>query len=279
MISGLNLRILTAAVLAPLMIGAVFVLPTPYLALAFGGVILIAAWEWSGIIGWTSSASRWAYTLTFVPVLGIAYGTTSVTIAWFAVLALALAWWLAAALWVLRFQQGRGMSAWRMSPVRILVGLIVLVPAWVALIVLHAQTNGGPRYVVFLMLLIWAADTGAFLIGRRWGSRQLASRVSPGKSWEGAGGGLLAGAVLAVLFAGLLGMRGDERIAFMLLCMLVVPVSILGDLVESLFKRQAGVKDSGSMLPGHGGVLDRIDSMTSAAPFFVLALEWLRTVS
>lgn len=276
--SGLGWRIVTAAVLAPLMIGAVFALPTPYLAVALAGVILIAAWEWSGIIGWTSPGSRWAYTLAFIPVLGVAYGTTSVAVAWFAVLALALVWWLGAAVWVLRFQQGRGMPAWRMPPVRILAGLMVLVPAWVALIVLHAEANGGPRYVVFLMLLIWAADTGAFLIGRRWGARRLASRVSPGKSWEGAGGGLLAGAILAVLFAHLLGVGGDELIAFMLLCMLVVPVSILGDLAESVFKRQAGMKDSGSVLPGHGGVLDRIDSMTSAAPFFVLALEGLKAV-
>ncbi len=108
--SGLSLRILTAAVLAPLMVGAVFVLPTPYLALALGGVILIAAWEWSRIIGWTSPVSRWGYTLTFIPTLGIAYGTTSVPVAWIAVLALALAWWLGAALWVLRYQQGGG---WR----------------------------------------------------------------------------------------------------------------------------------------------------------------------
>ncbi len=171
------------------------------------------------------------------------------------------------------------MAVWRMIPVRILAGFLVLVPTWVSLLVLHAETNGGPRCVVFsLCYFIWAADTGAFLIGRRWGRRRLASRVSPGKSWEGAGGGVLAVAILVVLFVRLLGVGGDELLAFMLLCMAVVPVSILGDLVESLFKRQAGMKDSGSVLPGHGGVLDRIDSMTSAAPFFVLALAWLKTV-
>lgn len=260
------------------MIGAVFVLPTPSLAVAFAGVILMAAWEWSGIIGWTSRARRWAYTLAFIPVLGAAYLTTAVPPAWFALLAIALAWWLGSALWVLRFQQGRAMSAWQMPLVRILTGVMVLVPPWVALVVLHAEANGGPRYVVFFMLLIWAADTGAFLIGKQWGKRRLAPRVSPGKSWEGVGGGLLAGAILAIAFAWLFDIAGNGLIAFILLCMLVVPVSILGDLVESVVKRQAGMKDSGNVLPGHGGVLDRIDSMTSAAPFFVLALEWLKTV-
>jgi phosphatidate cytidylyltransferase len=276
--SGFGRRVMTAAVLAPLIIGAVLMLPTPYLAVAFAGVILIAAWEWSGIIGWSSAGLRWAYTLGFVPVLGVAYGATSVALGSLAVLAFALVWWLGAAVWVVRFQQGRSMSGWRSPPVRILAGLMVLVPAWVALVVLHAETNGGPRYVVFLMLLIWAADSGAFIVGMRWGTRPLASRVSPGKSWEGAGGGLLAGAILAALFGGLLGIGRDELLAFMLLCVLVVFVSILGDLAESLFKRQAGMKDSGHLLPGHGGVLDRIDSITSAAPFFVLALEWLRIV-
>ncbi|MGF1613160.1 MAG: phosphatidate cytidylyltransferase [Gammaproteobacteria bacterium] len=279
MMSGFGRRVVTAGVLAPLMIGAVLVLPTPVFAVALGGVILLAAWEWSRIIGWTAPGIRWAYTLAFVPVLGIAYGATFAYAAWLAVLALAMLGWLVATLGVVRFQRGHDMpAAWNSIPVRITAGLLVLVPPWMALIGLHAEGEGGRHSVIFFMVVIWAADTSAFLVGRRWGTRRLASRVSPGKSWEGAGAALLAGAMLAALGAGFLGVAGGRLLPFISLCMMVVAVSILGDLAESLCKRQAGMKDSGSLLPGHGGVLDRIDSMTSAAPFFVLTLQWLRAL-
>lgn len=277
--SGFGRRVVTAGVLAPLVIGAVLVLPTPVFAIALGGVILLAAWEWSRIIGWTAPGRRWAYTFGFVPVLGIAYGATFAYAAWLAVLVIAMLGWLVAALGVVRFQRGHDMpAAWNSSPVRITAGLLVLVPAWMALIGLHAEGEGGRHAVIFFMVVIWAADTSAFLVGRRWGTRRLASRVSPGKSWEGAGAALLAGAILAALGHGFLGVAGGELLPFISLCMMVVAVSILGDLAESLCKRQAGMKDSGSLLPGHGGVLDRIDSMTSAAPFFVLTLQWLRAL-
>lgn len=270
-------RVATAAVLIPLVVGSIFALPTGYLALVFAVVILGAAWEWSGLMGWTSPARRWMYTLAFIPVLYAAYDAASVSGGGFSVLAIGLLWWFGAAVWVLRFQKGQGIAAWRAAPVRAVTGLLILVPAWVALIVLHGAGEAGPSQVLFLLALIWVADTSAYLVGRRWGSRRLASRVSPGKTWEGVAAGLVAAAVLAALLGRHLGIAEQHRPLFMLLCIAMVPISILGDLAESLFKRQAGVKDSGSVLPGHGGVLDRIDSLTSAAPFFVLGLAWLDT--
>ena len=126
----------------------------------------------------------------------------------------------------------------------------------------------GPSLVLFLFVLIWVADSGAYLAGRYLGASRLASRVSPGKSWAGVVGGLLSGAALAVAAGQFFGIAFTHNVLFLLLCLVTVLVSIVGDLAESLFKRLAGVKDSGDLLPGHGGVLDRIDSLTSAAPLF-----------
>ncbi len=150
--------------------------------------------------------------------------------------------------------------------------MMVLIPTWVALIALHRHNSDGPYLVVFLLALIWAADSAAFFVGRRWGKTRLASRVSPAKSWEGAVGGVLAAVVLAGLVSGFLGLGRDQFPLFLLLSLVTAMISILGDLVESLYKRQAGLKDSGNILPGHGGVMDRIDSLTAAAPLFVAGL-------
>jgi phosphatidate cytidylyltransferase len=148
-------------------------------------------------------------------------------------------------------------------------GLLVLVPAWLALVRLHAIA---PNLMLFLLLLVVAADVGAYFGGRTFGKHKLAPQVSPGKTWEGVYGGLIAGALLAVI--GVFWFRMSIA-PFIALCVVVVIASVIGDLTESLFKRHAGLKDSGSLLPGHGGVLDRIDSVTAAAPLFLIGLERL----
>jgi phosphatidate cytidylyltransferase len=151
-------------------------------------------------------------------------------------------------------------------------GLLVLIPAWAGLVWIH-QLSRGPYLVLFLLVLIWIADSGAYFAGRRWGRRKLAPLVSPGKTREGAygalAGGLLWGGVLAALY----GVSVPQQGCLVLLCLLTVVASIVGDLYESLSKRERGVKDSGSLLPGHGGILDRIDSLTAAAPVFALGLH------
>jgi phosphatidate cytidylyltransferase len=155
-------------------------------------------------------------------------------------------------------------------------GFLALVPAWVALAYLYLSKPAGPEMVLYLLGLVWAADIGAFFAGRTFGRVKLAPRVSPSKTWEGVLGGLIFGAVVAALGAAWL---KQPRLGFICLSVAVVFVSIVGDLTESMFKRYAGVKDSGALFPGHGGVLDRIDSVTAAAPVFLLgahALEYLR---
>jgi phosphatidate cytidylyltransferase len=137
------------------------------------------------------------------------------------------------------------------------------------------NSGNGEQLFLFLLVLVWAADIGAFFAGRRFGRVKLAPRVSPNKTWEGVLGGVVAGLIAAVAGSVWFGFAKGPFIA---LCVAVVLASIVGDLTESMFKRFAGLKDSGKVLPGHGGVLDRIDSVTAAVPFYVLGLGWLGVI-
>jgi len=150
---------------------------------------------------------------------------------------------------------------------------MLLVPMWVALTSLHA--NYGSVYFLLLMLLIWGADTGAYFVGRAIGKHKLAPKVSPGKSIEGAIGGILFAIVIMVIFLQIQEIAISDYAGYLMLAVVISSVSVLGDLYESLFKRTSGIKDSGNILPGHGGILDRIDSLTAAAPFFLLGLSLL----
>jgi phosphatidate cytidylyltransferase len=184
---------------------------------------------------------------------------------------IAAAWWLFAFLWVTLAPAVQSRAAAALS------GALVLVPAWVAIahLFLYAAPRinvSGSRLVLFVLALVWAADIGAFFAGRQFGRLKLAPRVSPAKTWEGVLGGMAAAAVVAAAGAWWFDL---PRVAFLSLCLAVTLVSIVGDLTESMFKRYAGMKDSGSLFPGHGGILDRIDSVTAAAPVFLLGLRWL----
>jgi phosphatidate cytidylyltransferase len=178
------------------------------------------------------------------------------------VLKVALAWWIVALAWVMFAP--RLVSTWSAA----LAGVLALVPAWMALSRL-VDFDRGPTWVLFALILIWAADIGAFFVGRRFGRTRLAPNVSPGKTWEGVVGGLLASALVAAMGSELF---DQPSLWFVPLCLAVVAFSIVGDLTESLLKRFAGLKDSGSLFPGHGGVMDRIDSVTGAAPVLLFVL-------
>ena len=147
------------------------------------------------------------------------------------------------------------------------VGFVVLVPAALALALLDAQL------VLLVLALVWIADTAAYFVGRAWGRHKLAPSVSPGKTWEGAAGALVGACAYAIIVGLLRG--GPSWVAYMALAVLLTVISILGDLFESAVKRQAGAKDSGTLLPGHGGVLDRIDSATAVLPVAALVHAFL----
>lgn len=146
-------------------------------------------------------------------------------------------------------------------------GFAVLVPAGLALLALQ------PLQVLLVLVLVWIADTAAYFVGRRWGRRKLAPSISPGKSWEGAAGGLI-GALAYAIICGFF-IEGLAWAPYLAAAAVLAMVSIVGDLFESAAKRQAGVKDSGTLLPGHGGILDRIDSATAVLPLAALALPWV----
>ena len=270
--SGLRQRVLTAVVLGLGALAAIFWLPTPAFATVTAGVVLAGGWEWSRLAGWTDAAHRWVFLLVLAAVLGAA--ALLVHRGGLALVLFAGAlWWLAALGLVLRYERsGTGLPA--SAGLRALAGLLTLVPAWVALVALHGQGAGGPAWVFFLAALVWLADIGAYFAGGRWGRRRLAVRVSPAKSWEGVVGGTLAALAWTLTAALVAGLPPARWPALLLVAAGTVAASVLGDLTESLFKREAGVKDSGDLLPGHGGVLDRIDSLTAAAPVFLLLVHW-----
>lgn len=167
-----------------------------------------------------------------------------------------------------------------------MIGGVILIPAWLSLILIHSSTSqtspvntSGISLIIFLFLLIWLADSAAYFSGRKFGSKKLANNVSPGKSWEGVYGALSMSLIFGASYAIYADMQFIAAVYFILLVLLTASFSILGDLVESMFKRMAGIKDSSNILPGHGGVLDRIDSLTSAAPVFFAGLWAMERIS
>lgn len=268
----LKQRLLTALLLIPLFIGIVFILPSYLVASIFAIVLLQGAWEWGGLINLPTRAERLLLVSGMLNVLWVGYLLSASSIAVNFLLGVAVLWWCLAAWWIRQFEAEHDIPYGRYLGRDVWVGMLTLVPAWLALVVLHANPALGPRYVVFLLVLIWVADSGAYFIGRRFGRHKLARLVSPGKTWEGAAGALLASFLVAWIGVAALDVDDGVRLQFVMICIVTALFSIVGDLFESLVKRRAGVKDSGTLLPGHGGVLDRIDSLTAAAPVFLFGL-------
>lgn len=271
----LKQRVLTALVLVPLVIWVTLALPAPWFGLLLAVLVAFGAWEWAGFANLERQAPRLAYAAVVLVGIGlVALGMSAAPPLRELVLVLGLAWWLLSLHWIARFPAVNRLLEGRTG--RLISGVIILVVAWAAVASLHASPLHGPRFVIFLLALVWVADTAAYFAGRRWGSRRLAPAVSPGKTWEGVWGALFATALVAGAAGHWYGLAPAGVIGFILLCEVTVAFSIVGDLVESLFKRMAGLKDSGGLLPGHGGVLDRVDSLTAAAPVFLLGLWLLR---
>jgi phosphatidate cytidylyltransferase len=262
----LRTRVITGSILGALLLLGLFLLPPMGAVLCFGAVFTLGAWEWAGFGALRGSAARTGYTLLIVLALLTGWRWTEDSSHLIILLGLACAWWIIAFLWLI-------LAPTRHQPaVVLLCGLPVLVPAFVALTRLQISVQGfarGPLLVLWLVLMVCAADIGAYFAGRSFGRRKLAPRVSPGKTWEGALGGLLMVALVAWAGAEYFNLPPLATTAFG--CAVGI-FSIIGDLTESMFKRAAALKDSGALLPGHGGLLDRIDSVTAAAPLYALGL-------
>jgi len=256
----LKQRVITAVIAVALLGLVLFVVPQLYAELFIALVVLMGAWEWSGFLGTKSVATRIFYVI-FVASLMAAVGMI-----WpdgiETVLQIAVFWWLLALIWAFMFP----------TPipriVRWVCGALVLVPLYAALVMLYQAT---PSLLLFVLLIVWAADIGAYFAGKQFGRVKLAPNISPGKTWEGVIGGLVLVALLALVRS--LWFENDMAV-IVPFCLAVAGVSIIGDLTVSIFKRTAGLKDSGTLFPGHGGVLDRVDSVSAAAPLFALGLSW-----
>jgi phosphatidate cytidylyltransferase len=261
----LRSRVLTALALALLLVGAILYSPPALTAAILGLILIIGAWEWSAFLSVTT-LWRLCYVL-LLAVCGVAALRFLLYPARFeATMRLAVVWWVLALLWIGLAPQRVGRLA------AAIAGVLALLPTWMALIHIDSHWNRGAQWTLFVLALSFAADTGAFFVGRQFGRLPLAPLVSPKKTWEGVIGGMLlalaAGAFGAVWF-------GQAALRFVPLCLAAAAFSVVGDLTESMLKRHVHLKDSGRLFPGHGGVLDRVDSVTAATPIMTLGLIWL----
>lgn len=257
----LRTRLITAVISLAILGAVLFAVPAVVALSIIGLLVLAGAWEWSGFLGLAATSGRIFYVALIAAMM--AAMTFVIPGQFELLLGAACVWWLAAFIWTFFFPTPIP------AAVRWVCGALVLVPLFVALQVLYGLD---PLLLLFSLLIVWAADVGAYFVGRRFGRVKLAPSISPGKTWEGVFGGLIVVIILTIVWAHF----RDVGLAVLLpFCLGVAALSIVGDLTVSMFKRTAGVKDSGNLFPGHGGVLDRVDSISAAAPLFVIGVKWL----
>ena len=279
-------RIITALIIAPLAIAGIFLLPLKFFMLFCAAIYLLASKEWGAFVG-TKAASVVFY--TFALLLGATLFFMPVEQLWLQGeinpvlhngLILGALWWCLSLLLVISYPKTA--TLWKNSKiVKAIMGLLTLLPFFWGMVVLraidiHHDFYFGGTLLFFVFLLVWSADTGAYFCGKTFGKHKLAPNVSPGKTIEGFVGGLSSAMLVAYLGSHIFAIPVEKLSVFYLAAFITTVVSALGDLNESIFKREAGLKDSGNLLPGHGGILDRIDSLTAAVPVFTLLyLTWL----
>lgn len=277
-------RVIAALVMAPLAIAAVLLLPTQWMVALAAVVVLGGLWEWLRLAGVDDGLARSTLLIAnLLLILALVWASASdpngsmVLLKLFCVAA--VIGWLLVAIW-LRHPQFASAPDARSRMIKLTAGTLVMVPAWCALGLIHAGEPNGHRWLLLALAIVWAADTGAYFAGRRFGGklfkeRRLAPRISPNKTIEGLLGGLLLAVVVGVVCAPLAGAAANQLPAVALVALLAAGFSVLGDLFESLLKRHAGVKDSGNLIPGHGGLLDRLDGVLAALPVFAVGKIWL----
>ncbi|TCK18452.1 phosphatidate cytidylyltransferase [Thiogranum longum] len=270
----LKQRIISALILVPLVVLAVLRLDSGSFAMVAAVAVLLGAWEWGALIPLRSLPARVSFVVVTLACVVLVWQFAQSELLVNSVLWSAMGGWILMLFWITAPALGRADTSFN-ALLKALLGIAVLVSTWLALVVLHSRPDEGPRWVLFLLLLIWFADSGAYFAGRQWGRTKLAPEVSPGKTWEGVMGALTVCTLFAFGFGRYIGLQGAMLASFTLVCLVTVLFSIAGDLLESLLKRHHGVKDSGTLIPGHGGVLDRIDSLLAAAPVFVFGLRWI----
>ena len=272
----LKLRVITALVLGPLIIWSVLVFSHRAIAIELGLLLTLAAWEWARLSGINLQLGRIGYAWFIAGtllILGFSIHEYPQLIN--IILYASVAWWVLATILVMRAnrQEVKIISEQKSVNVvmNLIAGLFILCGTFVAITALH-RSESGSAYILTLLILIWVADSSAYFAGKAFGKHKLAKYVSPGKSLEGVAGALLGTAVSSVIAAKYFHFETKQMVSFIVVALVTVLLSIVGDLFESLFKRRVGLKDSSNILPGHGGIMDRIDSLVAASPIFLLGL-------
>jgi phosphatidate cytidylyltransferase len=275
-------RLLAASVMAPVAIAAVLLLPTPWMAVASAVIFLIGLWEWLKLAEIDDPIARSVLLvvnlLLMVALVWASRSATGGSLILFKLMTmLGVIWWLLAVIWLRRYSFASDHNT-HARMFKLAAATLSVVPAWCALVYIHsggetADANAaaqGPRWLLLALVIVWAADSGAYFAGRRFGRTKLSPRISPNKTVEGLIGGVAAGMVLALAAAPFAGASVKQLPAVAIVAIWTILFSVVGDLYESLLKRHVGAKDSGNLIPGHGGVLDRIDSVLAALPVFAL---------
>jgi len=276
----LKLRIITALVLGPLIIWSVLSFSHPAIAIEMAAILCLAAWEWARLAGIKNQPGRIGFAI-FIAVVIAAIALLIHLDSSYILSGLYLTgiFWLFALVMVINSNRTVIKTLTKISfpgvAGSLLFGVGILAGSFLSIVALHRDVKYGAYYILALLILIWVADTAAYFSGKAFGKHKLAVNVSPGKSWEGVIGGMIATIIAAYLLTLYLNIDPENILSFILVAVIAISFSIVGDLTESLFKRRVGVKDSSQILPGHGGILDRIDSLTAAAPIFTLGLIML----
>ena len=278
----LKQRVITAVLLLVALIAATTQLSSFYFSLFVAGVILIAAWEWAGLVSPDKKIAKLSYLVSIAAMLvgvffllGISGDAKSIDgFRAGLVLILGLLFWLISLFFLSGYPENS--SLWNDESKIAIMGVLVLMPAFVGIVCLKYLVPSG-YLVLALVILVAAVDVGAYVIGVNFGSRKLAAKLSPKKSWEGVWGGTVVCLLVTALFTWLMHNNLQVLSLMQITALLTLSVgvtffSVVGDLIESMLKRNCGIKDTGTMLPGHGGVLDRVDGLVAATPLFVLTM-------
>ncbi|MGB0937173.1 MAG: phosphatidate cytidylyltransferase [Colwellia sp.] len=280
----LKQRILTALVIGPAAILAIFYLPLNYFALFLLAVVSIGAWEWGPFMGLTTTIKRLAFVATTVVFIAGLWWQVPLSNFWLEHFVVndvivyllwgSVSWWAVAAILMLLYPKLT--NTWSSNcALKAAFGWLTLIPTWAAFVLIRSHDYAvdsyqGAQLIMFLFLIVWSADIGAYFVGKSMGKNKLMPNVSPGKTFEGFLGGVVCACVLTSVAGYFMYFSTAQMLTALGVTAVISVVSVLGDLSESMFKREAGIKDSGSILPGHGGILDRIDSLTATAPIFAL---------
>lgn len=268
----LKSRLLTAFIFGPLILWAIYAMPETFFALFSFVLVSIGAWEWAAFAGWTKPVHRGIFfsinVLLFAGILFLKNTELNLTL-----LLLSLLWWLLCIPLLLSFPFEKN-NILHKKIIKTFVGIVLLLATLASMVLLRNNPEYGSSFVLYLILIVWFADSGAYFAGKSFGKTRLIPKVSPGKTWEGVAGAIVVTLIVAIVSLNLLEIPSSHSIMFIVITFVTVIYSVVGDLSESMFKRMANLKDSGSLLPGHGGILDRIDSLMSAFPVFYAGL-WL----